>query len=89
MFTYVIHGSSAKLGKELFCAKHLELFNDEWPEVEDIVPGKGGSLFNDCRPRSLKLSLYGSSEAARSATNNHDLHSNEILGGVPNVAYRR
>ena len=69
----MIHGSCTEFGKELFRAEHFEVFDDKWPQVEDIVAGEGGSLFNHGRPRSLDLGLDGHPQPTGSRADHHDL----------------
>ena len=58
-------------------AQGLEVLDGPGPQVEDVVPGEGGSLLDDGDPGAEQLGLDGGAEANRTRAH----HDQPRVGG--------
>ena len=57
----MIDAASRKFSVKLFCPKRLQIMDQEFPELQNIVPCELGSSFNNDSSGSEKLSFNSSS----------------------------
>ena len=36
----MVHGARTEAWVEILCSQRFEVFNDPWPQMEDVIPGK-------------------------------------------------
>ena len=73
----MIDGAGTELPVKFLGAHGPKLVDVAGPEVEDVVPGEGGSLLDDGDPGAEQLGLDGGAEADRTRAH----HDQPRVGG--------
>ena len=73
LLTYMVHGSCTELRVEDFDSQISEIFDDERPDVEDVVSREGCTLLQDVNLCAHQPGFDGHPEAAGARSNDHHL----------------